>query len=506
MTAFRELNATASANTTIGGLSTAEGSMPRANVDNVLRSLAASGKQLSKEVTVSVLSYGAVGDGVNDDTSAIQGAINAVIGTGGGAVYFPNGTYKITSKLTIPLSYGWRIFGESRNGAVIRQFTSNSRIFSIESDNTHSWSIETMTLEWNTAQPATNSNSIAIYISAGVSTSNGFHNWQVRNVQFDKGFRGISPDSTYQTPLWGFRVENCLFNSQMSGAGIHARPAVAIGQPNISISNCYFRADALAERGIHIGYCDSLTMQSVEFNYGTWSLTALTELIFLEQCRATLIGCRSENFVTGSSATAKRAFLFDQGETTCIGCTMQTPTGSAGQLVFLRGTTGNKLIAINTRVESNVTTPGSVLPYYSDVMPFVSNGSLVNNSTGTVTDEIRSVFGSVPLPKFDADRRQIDAITDIGDASVTLTAASDRIQYQNVTLTANRTITLPNTGVYIGMEFHVVRRAGTPGAFTLQVVDPFAAVNYTFASSTNGYVKYRAVSSAAWRIIEAGTV
>jgi hypothetical protein len=41
-----------------------------------------------------VRSYGAVGNGVADDTSAIQAAITASIASGG-AVYFPKGTYKI---------------------------------------------------------------------------------------------------------------------------------------------------------------------------------------------------------------------------------------------------------------------------------------------------------------------------------------------------------------------------------------------------------------------------
>jgi hypothetical protein len=39
----------------------------------------------------------------------------------------------------------------------------------------------------------------------------------------------------------------------------------------------------------------------------------------------------------------------------------------------------------------------------------------------------------------------------------------------------------------------------------LQVTDPVSGVNYTFASATNGYVKYR-VRGGAWRIVEAGTV
>lgn len=51
--------------------------------------------------TVSVKDFGAVGDGVADDTAEIQAAITAVQATSGGSVYFPTGNYKITSSLLI---------------------------------------------------------------------------------------------------------------------------------------------------------------------------------------------------------------------------------------------------------------------------------------------------------------------------------------------------------------------------------------------------------------------
>lgn len=45
--------------------------------------------------------YGAKGDGATDDTSAIQAAITAANAGGGGVVFFPPGTYKTTSALTL---------------------------------------------------------------------------------------------------------------------------------------------------------------------------------------------------------------------------------------------------------------------------------------------------------------------------------------------------------------------------------------------------------------------
>ena len=68
--------------------------------------------------TVSVKDFGAVGDGVTDDTDAIQLAI-----TNGGSIYFPSGTYKITSTLVISSNTPLELFGEGRNESIISQDT-----------------------------------------------------------------------------------------------------------------------------------------------------------------------------------------------------------------------------------------------------------------------------------------------------------------------------------------------------------------------------------------------
>lgn len=56
---------------------------------------------LATSYNVQDAAYGAVGDGVADDTSAIQAALNAANTAGGGTVYLPAGTYYITSTLTV---------------------------------------------------------------------------------------------------------------------------------------------------------------------------------------------------------------------------------------------------------------------------------------------------------------------------------------------------------------------------------------------------------------------
>lgn len=62
-----------------------------------------------------VKAYGAVGNGVADDTTAITNAIAAATGSGGGIVFFPHSTspYLVSTTLTITNTVGVRLVGES---------------------------------------------------------------------------------------------------------------------------------------------------------------------------------------------------------------------------------------------------------------------------------------------------------------------------------------------------------------------------------------------------------
>lgn len=69
-------------------------------------------------VSVKAPKFGAVGDGLTDDTTAIQEAIDAVEADGGGIVFFPEGEYLVTSELTIDNS-GISLIGVSSQGSRI---------------------------------------------------------------------------------------------------------------------------------------------------------------------------------------------------------------------------------------------------------------------------------------------------------------------------------------------------------------------------------------------------
>ena len=87
---------------------------------------------------------------------------------------------------------------------------------------------------------------------------------------------------------------------------------------------------------------------------------------------------------------------------------------------------------------------------------------------------------------------------DIGDADVTLSATSARVQLYLTNLGANRTVTLPSTGTYNGLMFRVVRTG--LGAFTLDV-----GGLKTIPNNTAAFVDV-AHDGTAWRLAGYGTL
>jgi hypothetical protein len=82
------------------------------------------------QLVVSVMDFAAVGDGSTDDTVAIQAASDRVEARGGGWVYFPKGTYKITSAISID-TVGVSWMGAGRGISVIKNAGTTTATLSI---------------------------------------------------------------------------------------------------------------------------------------------------------------------------------------------------------------------------------------------------------------------------------------------------------------------------------------------------------------------------------------
>jgi hypothetical protein len=80
--------------------------------------------------TVSIKDFGAVGDGVADDTAAIQAAVDYVWDAGGGTVLFPVGTYLVSSMIDVFKGSAKRITLQGQNNTRITT-TQNIVVFQI---------------------------------------------------------------------------------------------------------------------------------------------------------------------------------------------------------------------------------------------------------------------------------------------------------------------------------------------------------------------------------------
>lgn len=82
---------------------------------------------------VNVLDQGAIGDGVADDTQAIQNAIDLC--QNGGTIYFPPGTYKVTSEFTLSPAYTGIVFLGAGMGATTITANYTGNVFNFTSTN-----------------------------------------------------------------------------------------------------------------------------------------------------------------------------------------------------------------------------------------------------------------------------------------------------------------------------------------------------------------------------------
>jgi len=87
---------------------------------------------------VSVKDFGAVGDGITDDTAAIHAAINAVLSRNG-AVHFPAGKYRVTSGYTNSTSNSVTIYGDGFDYAASTSANSDSSCVILDSTNANSF-------------------------------------------------------------------------------------------------------------------------------------------------------------------------------------------------------------------------------------------------------------------------------------------------------------------------------------------------------------------------------
>jgi glycerophosphoryl diester phosphodiesterase len=182
------------------------------------------------EVDLDVRAFGVVGNGVADDTAALQRALNASTLAAPRRILLPPGTFKITSALTFPFAPGTEICGSGRLASVIMQATNGAKILKFGSDNTHSVVLQDLSLSYTNQQ--TTSGGVAVYYDVAGGTSFGFYHHTYRQLTIDKSYRAFSVEGADgQQTVWDSTWEDIVVTNAKNAA-VNLKPQSPIGQPN----------------------------------------------------------------------------------------------------------------------------------------------------------------------------------------------------------------------------------------------------------------------------------
>jgi len=270
---------------------------------------------------VSVKDFGAVGNGVADDTTAIQAAL-----TTGNSVYVPQGTYNISA--TLRLNSDGQIFYGDGDGNVNEPArtilkwvgVSNGKMFSISNGTTENWQNCTVKNIWF------NGNSLANIAIEGYSSAVSGGAWRNRyeyltisgltganSTAFDLG-SGAFPNFAHDT-----EINSCFVIGAVRGA-IGAGSLQRFS--NVTFSLCTNAIVGLSGSAWTFVGCVFSQSGAYDFNGASIQLANFT-------------GCWFEDSTTGIYlATTSHTCNFD-------GCYLQTKTTNTTQLMNMGNAAGN---------------------------------------------------------------------------------------------------------------------------------------------------------------------
>lgn len=214
------------------------------------------GKLLDKgEIVFDVKAFGAVGNNSTDDTSAIQAAIDAANTAGGGKVWFPVGTYKISSPLklysgsspTIVAYQNITIDGagsSNTGGAIINQITTGDDVILGINDAANGAQVMNITIKNVCLQfnggVLTNSGN-GIYLKAQAANSPAFYHFHFENVKVancqGSGKYGFNFESIIVSDLIDCEAVVCANGFLFNGAANSTQWSSV--NTSITMSSCY---------------------------------------------------------------------------------------------------------------------------------------------------------------------------------------------------------------------------------------------------------------------------
>jgi hypothetical protein len=365
----------------------------------------------NQQNVINVRDFGAAGNGSTDDTSAIQQAIDSVLGTGG-TIYLPKGIYKISSQLN--LRNGVTILGDGEESTFINQTGADAHGF--VGDDVGSISLENFIL---TGPSSGTGAGIRLGWTANGNTPYvSMKNVWVRNFGSD-GIQLETPIVSHLDKVLSFDNGGHGFNFYHAGTSVTLTSCWARGNAQagyyfyqsvyISLVSCaadnngvsYFVQDAQSIAFYSCG-SEGAIMKGVPYNGYGWKIDN-SSLITLQSCWVT--DNRNLGVWVSGGSNAVSLNVADNSPSVSAVYFIQTETGTNVSLFGQHNSTGNNIAAgtlmvvndgagsiiangeITSEKKVNVKGTSGTLSLYSNVDGGEYN--IASNSTGYL-----ALFGS----------------------------------------------------------------------------------------------------------------
>ena len=316
---------------------------------------------------VSVKDYGAVGDGVADDTAAIQAAIDAVIASGGGALYIPTGTYKTTTALNVSDASKLNIRGAGKFLARIIRANNTGPVIilqnasGVSTGNGYSFEWESFRVEYATPSLTTDTDAIGISFEVGTGIPNyGYVNFRFTSIEIFNAHTCISNDNGAGAPpnVWGWTWDDMVFQSFASRV-IYFTNAGFGGFPACKGGHWYIQGRAgltYTSDIVYIDSADGILLDVVEINVVKINADAM--FYFVGSSRSiviTLLRCEGIEILGGTFF----AFVYNSsGDTVLSSVIVSGVVVSDGVVAAVGRVTGTGFGSIGGIAADNITRPG----------------------------------------------------------------------------------------------------------------------------------------------------
>ena len=322
-------------------------------------------------ISVKDTAYGAVGDNITDDTAACQAAINAVAASGGGIVFFPPGSYSISS-LNITTN-NITLLGSNRASYI----NSNDNISDVINISSGGNGTQIKDLGFSTKTGAVRTNYTFI-LTLGTETS-------IINCRFLNGKDGIYFGSSTSNCL----IDNCSFLN-FNNSNIGSVITISSTGSNFIINNCFIDNTSAAlgpAAGIRIDSGLYITISNCNiYNcyYGLYINNTSSNPVHSLHC---------SNSIFNSSNTGICILPVTPGNTyRChfVNCTTSYNTNKG---VFLTGLQGFLYGICFTDIQANMNTTAGISIAGGQTADLVFNGGqAAGNGTGFTADATASGF------------------------------------------------------------------------------------------------------------------